>query len=346
MPCYNPQLAYPLPGVTTPDGKQSYRFIRADRGRPYDPRDDLFVSRHKSEVIKIPCNRCLGCRLKYAREWASRCMFELQYHDYAWFVTLTYNDQHVPKHYYSDPHTGEALPIMSLERRDLQLFFKRLRRAFPQHNIRYYACGEYGPSTWRPHYHMILYGLPLDDLQIYSQRSDGQVTAWTSPSLQAAWSERPFGNYSPLLDAIGDVHVGLVTWSSCSYTARYVIKKQLGSDGRDFYQTYNLQPPFTAMSLRPAIGKQYLQDHPDIYDWDSVPLPCGDGVKDVFPPRYYDRLYDIEHHDELEQIKQMRRNAAESAQQCKLQQTSLSLYDLLALEERAALRRQQKEFDL
>ncbi|UPW41656.1 replication initiator protein [Peromfec virus RodF8_29] len=345
MPCYNPQLAFPLDYLTR-DGKQAYRFIRCDRGVPYDVKERIFVSHHKSEVLRIPCNKCIGCRLKYAREWATRCMFELQYHKDAWFVTLTYNDQHVPKSYYPDPSTGEAIPVMTLSRRDLQLLLKRLRRSHPDCNIRYYACGEYGPTTWRPHYHMILYGLPLDDLQVRSQQVDGQITAWESPTLSAVWSTRPFGNYSPLLDAIGDVQLAPVTWSTCAYTARYVIKKQLGEDGRNFYETYHLQPPFTAMSLKPAIGKQYLLDHPDIYDWDSVPLPVGDGVKDVYPPRYFDRLYDIDHPEEMAQIKEMRRFASEAAQQAQLRQTSLTYYDLLAQQERSQLRRQQKEFDI
>lgn len=346
MPCFNPHFAWPIPGQLTPDGKQAYKFMPAHRGKIIRLSDREFFQRHGKECIPIPCNRCIGCRLKYAREWASRCMFELQYHDFAWFVTLTYNDEHVPMSYYGSPDTGEALPIMTLRRRDIQLFFKRLRAANPGCNIRYYGCGEYGPQTWRPHYHIIIYGLPLPDLVIKRQNVDGTVPAWTSSILQSAWSERPFGNYSPILDSIGDVEVSEVTWASCSYVARYVVKKQLGPEGRDFYDTFNLVRPFTFMSLKPGIGARYFMDHPDIYDWDSTPLPCGDGVKDVYPPRYYDRLYDLEHPEEMAKIKEMRRFASEAAQQVRLSKTSLNLYDLLELEERQFNRLQQKEFDI
>lgn len=346
MPCYNPNLGLPVLGVRTPAGKQVYRFIPCDRGIPLRDDDRRRWLLYKEEYVPLPCNICIGCRLKYAREWATRCMFELQYHDFAWFVTLTYNDEHVPRSYYPDPDTGEAIPVMTLNRRDIQLFFKRLRKALPGQTIRYYGCAEYGPTTWRPHYHVILFGPPLPDLEIKRQNVDGTVPAWTSATLQAAWSERPFGNYSPILDSIGDVEVSEVNWQTCSYVARYVVKKQLGPDGRDFYAKFGLMRPYTYMSLKPAIGRQYLDDHPDIYDWDSVPLPCGDGVKDVYPPRYYDRIYDVDHPDELAAIKEMRRNAASAAQEVRLSRTSLSLYDLLALEERAKLRRQQREFDI
>lgn len=41
--------------------------------------------------------------------------------------------------------------------RDLDLFFKRLRSYYPDEKLRYYAVSEYGPTTFRPHWHMLLF---------------------------------------------------------------------------------------------------------------------------------------------------------------------------------------------
>ena len=134
MPCYHPLKAFVL---GEKDGKRllkvtSYEVDHLERagegfacmrsppiGRPGDV----------TEFIEIPCGKCSGCRLQRSREWANRCMLELEYHKSSYFVTLTYDDAHVPIHYYSDPETGEALPSMSLVKRDFQLFMKRLRKS-------------------------------------------------------------------------------------------------------------------------------------------------------------------------------------------------------------------------
>ena len=95
-----------------------------------------FVNR-RQDLVQIPCGKCIECRLSYAREWAVRCMFELKTSSSAYFITLTYSDMMAPRSYVSDPDTGEALPVLSLRKKDFQLFMKRLRKAFPSSNIRY-----------------------------------------------------------------------------------------------------------------------------------------------------------------------------------------------------------------
>ena len=67
-------------------------------------------------------------------------------HPHSAFVTLTYDDEHLP----SDG---------MLAKRDVQLYLKRLRKSLEPRKFRYYLCGEYGPQTHRPHYHAILFGL-------------------------------------------------------------------------------------------------------------------------------------------------------------------------------------------
>lgn len=79
------------------------------------------------------------------KSWIVRLSYELKDHLFASFVTLTYDDSHVPMD-------------NSVSKRDLQLFFKRLRKN-SELQFRYYAVGEYGSNTNRPHYHAIIFGL-------------------------------------------------------------------------------------------------------------------------------------------------------------------------------------------
>lgn len=41
--------------------------------------------------------------------------------------------------------------------RDLDLFLKRLRSYYPDEKLRYYAVSEYGPASFRPHWHLLLF---------------------------------------------------------------------------------------------------------------------------------------------------------------------------------------------
>lgn len=111
----------------------------------------------------VPCGSCISCRINYARFWAVRCYFESLEHDSNLFVTLTYNDEHLP---------GDG----KISVRDIQTFFKRFRKAIFPRKVRYFLCGEYGPKTKRPHYHFILFGgFPCDETIIDSCWSKGFV---------------------------------------------------------------------------------------------------------------------------------------------------------------------------
>ena len=100
----------------------------------------------RNDVIRrlsLPCGRCVGCRLERSRQWAVRCMHEASMHMFNSFVTLTYDDNHLPEY-------------NSLNYKHFQDFMKRLRKS---HNgVRFYMCGEYGEDFSRPHYHAIVTG--------------------------------------------------------------------------------------------------------------------------------------------------------------------------------------------
>lgn len=127
----------------------------------------------------FPCGQCSICRVKRRNEWTTRLILESLTSPNPLFITLTYNDEN----------------LKDLNKRDLQLFFKRLRKSIAPRKVRYFACGEYGELYGRPHYHAVVYG---------------DVTA---PEIYQAWQQ-------------GIVYVGKAEPASMRYVAGYVIKKQ------------------------------------------------------------------------------------------------------------------------
>lgn len=166
----------------------------------------------------LACQKCEGCKEDYARSWSIRLMHERQMHDFASFVTLTYEN---------DP--------VSLRPHDLKLFLRRVRHYFGY--CRYFACGEYGEKSLRPHFHAILYGFEWSDKQVSGK--SGANVLYSSATLEQLW---PFG-----ISAIGDVTVG-----SCLYVARYSLK------GLDQEIPNGLEKPFIRMSRMPGIGSRWL----------------------------------------------------------------------------------------
>ena len=187
--------------------------------------------------LPFPCGQCLPCRINRRRVWTLRLMLESFYHEKASFVTLTYRDSDLPYGLCS------GLPV--LEKRDCQLWLKRLRKQFSGTEIRYYLAGEYGSKTHRPHYHAILFGVGPDQLDpeflVYGGKSGGEsgLEKRTTP-LSKTW---PYGL----------VHVGEVTRESIQYVAGYVTKKiTKKGDGR--------VAEFALMSRRPGIGARAVTE--------------------------------------------------------------------------------------
>lgn len=192
MACYHPLFALPdiNPRTNRPylteNGKPRLRVFGASAN----------IDLNDPELIRIPCGRCIGCRLEYSRQWANRCLLELEYHKEACFVTLTYDDDHVPISRYPDPATGEALPCLTLRKRDFQLFMKRFRKALGDVQIRFFAAGEYGRQTFRPHYHAIIFGWKPKDLIFYKQ-SEAGFMYYNSPFMDKIWTG-PLNEYGEM----------------------------------------------------------------------------------------------------------------------------------------------------
>lgn len=229
--------------------------------------------------VTIPCGQCIGCRLERSRQWAMRCVHEASLHEQNSFITLTYDNEHLP--------VGGSLNV-----EDMQGFWKRLRRHLDYNGyvgkLRYFQCGEYGSTFQRPHHHAIVFGFDFPDRILWSVR-DG-VRLYRSPILERLW---PFG-----FSSIGDV-----TFESCAYVARYVTKKITGEKADDHYQ--GRKPEYCTMSRRPGIAADWVRKFlTDVYPQDYVVIRDGLVVK---PPKFYDDLYDRIEPGALERIKSARR---------------------------------------
>lgn len=326
MSCYKPLHAYARFDENT--GKRKLIFAQ-------NHDHDHLIKDFKvyDEKLLIPCGQCIGCRLDYSRHWATRCVLESMEYANNYFVTLTYDELHVPyvDNACVDCRTGEVydeFESLSLVPEHLTKFMKDLRAYCSYHynwdNIRFYACGEYGSETHRPHYHLILFNMPdlhaLNDLSYYRTNHEGSVL-YNSKILDKVWQN----GYSV---------VGEVNYNTCAYVARYMLKKHKGKDFH-FYEDHGLVPEFTRCSRRPGIGKTYYEKNKDnIYQFDEIILPGRDGAAmRVKVPGYYDRLYDIDNPEDLKRLKEKRKESGLNRQRQILEHTSLSYDEYLALQE-------------
>lgn len=212
-------------------------------------------------TIPVPCGKCPACYKRRISGWSFRLLQEASISQEAQFITLTYDTQYLP---FSD----RGAP--NLDKRDVQLFFKRLRKAHDKSRsleihgqrsdlppIKYFLCGEYGGETGRPHYHCILFNSLIE-------------------LIQPSWDK-------------GHVHYGEVTGASIGYTLKYMSKPQRipAYDGDDRQKEFQL--------MSKGIGESYLTKaalkwhHARINERMYLNL---EGNRKVAMPRYYrDKIY-------------------------------------------------------
>ncbi len=188
--------------------------------------------------LELPCNKCLSCKLRKAKEWALRCWHESQMHEQNSFITLTYSDENLP-------------PYQNLDHRDFQLFMKRLRFKTGR-KMSFFMCGEYGDQTHRPHYHVLLFGWFPPDAKYHRTQSGSRY--YKSETLDKAWKQ-------------GFTDTSHVSYKSAGYIARYTLKKQLPTEATQDRYTYldsngELQTrkfEYIRMSNNPAIGLSWIK---------------------------------------------------------------------------------------
>lgn len=319
---------------------------------------DYYMNDELSEAcIRVPCGQCIECRLASSREWALRIMLEAQAYEHNYFLTLTYNDDNLPLIDEFDTLTGELVPdVPTLDKSALSGYIKRLRdhvkREYGVDGVRFFGCGEYGELYGRPHYHVCLMNMPdLSDDLVFFKR-EGDINLYRSSFLESSWLDKTYR--LPL----GFSTVGELTWDSAAYTARYIMKKQLGKssakaflaerEALDLPGSVIKQPEFVLMSRRPGIARQYYVDHSDeLYDHDTIVAKFGDRVYQVKPPRYFDTLYDnvysdLDHARRMQQLRIDRAKAGTLSLRSKLESTDLTRAQDLNAAQGRVLRRERR----
>lgn len=178
--------------------------------------------------IPFGCGQCQPCRINRRRQWAWRQYLESLTHDHSCFVTLTYDDEHLP--------AGEGLVP-----RDLQLWLKKIRFELAPVRVRFFAVGEYGQGGKRrfnPHYHISLFGVPWSALSVsWRYQFDPRACVLTS------W---PYGR--SFLSEFNEL--------TAQYVAGYVVKKWTRKDD---LVLEGRMPEFARMSRRPGIGTDAME---------------------------------------------------------------------------------------
>lgn len=270
MACYNPITAF----QSMTGGPLHFREHEDDR------------------QLQIACQQCIGCLLENSRQWATRCMHEAKMHKYNCFLTLTYDEKHLP-------------PFNFLRHSDFQLFAKRLRNALsrkgdgaiacdtlndlatrrygasphaPAKTARYYMAGEYGETNGRPHYHACMFGINFNDKEYHTTTPAG-YRVYKSKTLDSLWQ-------------LGFASIGELTWESAAYAARYQLKKAGQKQGKET-EILNLETgeilkrprEYNKMSRNPGIGTPWLDQYfTDVYPRGKVII----NAQESLPPRFYD----------------------------------------------------------
>lgn len=273
MPCYRPLTGYYGREVNK-TGKRSLVFS-SDKALIDVP-------------VKVPCGRCIGCRLDRSLSWAVRCVHEASLHEHNCFITLTFDDAHI-----SDG---------SLHTHDFQNFMKRFRQFISPRKIKFFHCGEYGAKFSRPHHHACIFGYDFPDKKLFK----GDI--FTSEILNNLW---PFGFTT----------VGKVTMQSASYVARYVLKKwsKDNLEGEDLYAAMSAlsneearakfyggrKPEYVTMSRGGRLGRGVAHDwfekfSSDLFPSGFVVLPNGKKCK---IPKFYDNRFELDNAFDMSMIK-------------------------------------------
>lgn len=194
--------------------------------------------------IAFPCGKCLDCRKRRASSWGFRLSEQLKVSDTAWFLTLTYDSDHI--------HFAKKAKRPTLFKKDAQNFIRFLRRRQPNDDIKYYLAAEYGGTFhMRPHYHIIIFNMQLSSVLEYNEAR----RALLQPSIHLNGKYE----FQSTLWTKGHITIGTVTNASSMYTLKYLSKPKRVPQ----YKNDDRTPEFSLISK--GIGKSYLS--PQIIAW-------------------------------------------------------------------------------
>lgn len=223
----------------------------------------------------VPCGRCLFCKQNDANAWSFRLWQESLGCDSAYFVTMTYDEDHVPWGSYD----------MTLNKDDIRKFLMRFRKiantrykqdlfiSRPFKKFKYFLAGEYGSP--RPHYHGIFFNLHKMEMDL----------------LAKTWGK-------------GSVKIGTCTPASIAYVTKYMLK-----DVKDYP---GVQQPFRSMSKN--LGMRYVELNKQMHRrTKSILVRNGFGKLQILPRVFRDKIFnrlelDLIWKDMEEDLLQIRRD--------------------------------------
>jgi len=255
--------------------------------KPLDGGSVIFQEKRNHREITLPCGQCIGCRAEKRDAWATRITCEAKMHKTNIFLTLTYDNEHLP-------------PDHSLTHAHWQQFAKNLRKRLGP--FRFFMVGEYGDRTSRPHYHAIMFGVdPPDAVRVNSVRSKHQL--YNSAPITSAWGK-------------GKADFGYFTPAAAKYVCDYTIKKLNGDRAIEAYryldpstgEVFDRSPEYARMSLRPGIGRPFLEKYaPEILANNAV----YEGSRPNKIPAFFDKHLETLSPDEFAESKLKRYNEAQ-----------------------------------
>lgn len=318
MRCFHPITAFqPLEG-----GELTFRELKDHR------------------QLQISCGRCIGCKLRRSGHWATRCMHEARLHRFNSWVTLTYDDDHLPSRYFTGithPRTGTPIYSGTLTKEHPQKFFRALRKALgrrdslttqllsdgPTNRQRKQeastqrsssgcaASSLYGGSPHTPGLRYYYggeygekYGRPHYHACLFNLDFNDKKLITETDAGYKLYESPTLQRYWPH----GQHRIGELTWQSAAYTARYITNKITGDKAKTHYEKIDKEtgeiiramPEFNDMSRRPGIARAWI----DQYLSDVYPK---DNLhiqgREHRPPRYYDKVLDELQPELLEEIK-------------------------------------------
>lgn len=319
MSCINPLKAYQVIGKTTKNGKSVIYF---DKSKALQAGPII--------ELQLPCGQCMECRLRRARDWSLRLIGEKTEWPYSYFLTLTYDDEHLHVVPNIDKATGEIIEVSTLVKKDMQDFLKRYRYYFG--NCKFYQAGEYGEKSHRAHHHAIIFQeKPIENLVFLFLNREKQPI-YKSEFVQKIWGH-------------GLISIGEVTAESAGYVRRYITKKQTG-EGAKIYEELGIEPEYVTMSN--GIGKKYYEKQKfTIYETDEIIYTGFNGkAKSSKPPKAWDKLYQDEEPLLYDMLKKQRRKARIATRIGKEAQTTRKDYEKVQADRRAAKQKQLKRGDI
>jgi hypothetical protein len=284
MPCTQPKRCW-IQGTHPKTGKPKYVFKAPDEYR-------------EADTNLVPCGKCPSCLIDKSKEWATRGFHESQMHQENCFITLTYNDENLPKN-------------GTLVKEHLSKFIRAIRDKIRPTKIKFLAAGEYGSeaNSHRPHYHAIIFGWSPGDKEYFFSNEYGDPV-YKSELVLKAWKNKGFITVSP------------VNYRTCAYVARYTTKKIVPKEQRTQERFWidtetgetNYDPvayrygllmkgkieEFITMSN--GIGKDWYAKFKKDTDKDYIIVNYAKHKI----PRYYDKLLDKEDPDKLAEKKEAR----------------------------------------